>query len=545
MNRETLFNEFLDELGSQSLARFGLNIFNNSYGALVESGKLTTNIFKEAKQHGKNPNGFGQLFETIHVGKQNIQNVKNKTGVYTFTTDELAAINRVYKGEKFDTLNEEKTKTITANYSEKEMKKIINNPNLKGLMKTNHPIADTVSIDKNGKIIELSQLKAISGSIFSKEQDRYFDAIEKVKLTSVTVDEETYNKAKLDIKKLEEKIKIAPEEKKEILKERLQEKQKKFNYLKKNGNNHTNPQQAVNNVIKIQIGESIENIYMTGGSDAIIVALSTFASGVIYEMRSEFIDKNHEDIKIRIERILKAVLKNSSEAFTRGASFGIVDSLVVIVSQLLSKIGGHLKNLWGNLRKSVKSIWNAICDFISGKIKSKKELIKIILKSLFSSIIVAFGVILEEKIFSFLSPILTPLVASPLSIAISIFVCSFGVIAFSHTIDLTLDAFFGICAAAEMAKKRKEEIQKIYNDIMPKMLENQEKLKNFTNNYLYKLKINEETNFNGICKSMEKDDYVLANQYIIAFAQEFEIKGLFTAQKEFDNFMLDNKTLKI
>ncbi|EKT0453602.1 TPA: hypothetical protein R8930_001170 [Campylobacter jejuni] len=71
MNNRALFDELMDELNTQSLARFNFNIFNlNTYAAMVESAKLTTNMQKDIKQHGKNPNGFGQFFETLEVGKK-------------------------------------------------------------------------------------------------------------------------------------------------------------------------------------------------------------------------------------------------------------------------------------------------------------------------------------------------------------------------------------------------------------------------------------------------------------------------------------------
>ncbi|HEC1823626.1 TPA: hypothetical protein R1751_000170 [Campylobacter jejuni] len=94
MNNRALFDELMDELNTQSLARFNFNIFNlNTYAAMVESAKLTTNMQKDIKQHGKNPNGFGQFFETLEVGKKNIKSAYFQTGEQTYTTDELAAIN--------------------------------------------------------------------------------------------------------------------------------------------------------------------------------------------------------------------------------------------------------------------------------------------------------------------------------------------------------------------------------------------------------------------------------------------------------------------
>ncbi|EID8139956.1 hypothetical protein LCF65_001085 [Campylobacter jejuni] len=555
MNNRALFDELMDELNTQSLARFNFNIFNlNTYAAMVESAKLTTNMQKDIKQHGKNPNGFGQFFETLEVGKKNIKSAYFQTGEQTYTTDELAAINHFQQNKNFNTLNDEKTQTIMANYSDEEIQNIAKNQNLFQEAKTNHPLIDIITIDKNGKVTQSSQLKAIGHSIFSSKYNKYYDGIKNNQLTSIIVDEQTYNNAELEIQNLKDRIKNAPKEKQEILRKQLQEKEWKFKCLEKGSNkekagyqkdtNHTNTKSPINESIKTQAMQTGIHIAQTGISEATIVALSTFASGVIYEMHSEFIKKNHENIEIRIKRILNIVIQKSLDAFQRGASFGVLDSIITIISQIFKKIGGHLKSLWSNIRKSLKSIWNAIWDFINGKIKSKKDLIKIILKSLFSAIIITFSITVEEQISALLSPILTPLIASPLAIAVSIFLCSFAVVAFAHTIDVTLDAFFSICASVEMAKKRKEEIEAIYNCIMPKMIENQNKLEKFISNYLDKLKINSHSNFKAICESMQKHNYALANQYILLLAKEFDITNLFKTQKEFDHFMLSNETLK-
>ncbi|MCV3456437.1 hypothetical protein [Campylobacter sp. CNRCH_2016_0050h] len=175
MNTVSLFDELLEELGTQSLARLDLNIFNtSSYEAYMESTKLTTNMQKATQQHGNNPNGFGQLYETLEVGKENISNAYNKNKNRSFTTDELAEISKVFKGENIDLYKKE---TILANYSDEEIKNLTNNVNLDNLTKTNHTIVDTVTLNEKGEIAKTEQLKAVNDSIFGKEYNRYFEAI--------------------------------------------------------------------------------------------------------------------------------------------------------------------------------------------------------------------------------------------------------------------------------------------------------------------------------------------------------------------------------
>ncbi|HEC1764134.1 TPA: hypothetical protein R1722_000862 [Campylobacter lari] len=636
MNTVLLFDELLEELGTQSLARLPINIFNiNSYEAYMESVKLTTNMQKATQQHGNNPNGFGQFYETLEVGKENISNAYNKNKNRSFTTDELAEISKVFKEENIDLYKKE---TILANYSDEEIKNLTNNVNLDNLTKTNHTIVDTVTLNEKGEIAKTEQLKAVNDSIFGKEYNRYFEAIKNGNLDYIKTDKETYERAQKEIEKLESTIEKAPEEKKSTLEKKLQEYKSKFsfltqgserekagytqeeskdktitikksddifskkheddfnkikngeidyivvnkkiyenaqkeieklestiekaseeekeslkkeletkkeifNHLKKNEpTNHTDKDNALKEVYIIQAKQAAINVFQTGASDAGVVVLSTFASGVIAELKSEFIKKEHEDFEVRFKRLLSRVIESGKDAFIRGASYGIIDVIVGIASQYFKRIGGHLKALWKNLRSSLKSIWNAIYAYITGKIKSFDELIKVILKSLFSAIMTIFAIALEEQICQALGG---SQLAQILSIGISIFICSLAVVLFYKTVEITINSFVAIFAKANLAKARREEVEMVFDKIMPKMIENQESLEIFIDDYMRDLKNTSNMSFQELQTALNNSNYTQANQSIINLAEKFGVDDLFKTRKEFDDFMFSNENLKI
>ncbi|MCV3472172.1 hypothetical protein [Campylobacter sp. CNRCH_2015_0338h] len=541
MNTVSLFDELLEELGTQSLARLPINIFNiNSYEAYMESVKLTTNMQKATQQHGNNPNGFGQFYETLEVGKENISNAYNKNKNRSFTTDELAEISKVFKEENIDLYKKE---TILANYSDEEIKNLTNNVNLDNLTKTNHTIVDTVTLNEKGEIAKTEQLKAVNDSIFGKEYNRYFEAIKNGNLDYIKTDKETYERAQKEIEKLESTIEKASEEEKESLKKELETKKEIFNHLKKNEpTNHTDKDKALKEVYIIQAKQAAINVFQTGASDAGVVVLSTFASGVIAELKSEFIKKEHEDFEVRFKRLLSRVIESGKDAFIRGASYGIIDVIVGIASQYFKRIGGHLKALWKNLRSSLKSIWNAIYAYITGKIKSFDELIKVILKSLFSAIMTIFAIALEEQICQALGG---SQLAQILSIGISILICSLAVILFYKTVEITINSFVAIFAKANLAKARREEVEMVFDKIMPKMIENQESLEIFIDDYMRDLKNTSNMSFQELQTALNNSNYTQANQSIINLAEKFGVDDLFKTRKEFDDFMFSNENLKI
>ena len=96
MSNKAIHEEIIDEIGTQTLARFGLNIFSlNTYGAYSASVKATNIISDTYERHKNNKVGFGQYFEDIDVGQKNIASVLLNKGEKTYTTDELADIKKV------------------------------------------------------------------------------------------------------------------------------------------------------------------------------------------------------------------------------------------------------------------------------------------------------------------------------------------------------------------------------------------------------------------------------------------------------------------
>lgn len=301
--------------------------------------------------------------------------------------------------------------------------------------------------------------------------------------------------------------------------------------------NHTDGNKALNTVYKIQAKESLNNIVQTGASDALAVALSVLGSSVVCEIEDEFVKNNHEDFTKRIERIISNVINAAKGAFARGAGFGVLDALVAIASQIFKQIGGKIKEIWSNLRNAAKSIWNALWDYISGKIKTFKDFIKVALKAIFSMVVALYAMSLESQITAYLSPILSPLVANIVGTALTIFICAFTVVVFSRTLEISINGFFAICAKAEMAKKRREEIEALYDKIMPQMIENRENLEKYLNDYISDLEQRSELSFNDLQLALTSDNYSKANDSICKLAELYGVKGLFKNNKEFVEFL--------
>ncbi|MDE6045547.1 MAG: hypothetical protein K2F85_08570, partial [Helicobacter sp.] len=421
MAHKELYEEVIDEIGTQTLARLGLNIFNvNTYAAYSASVTMTNDTARAYNQHKANAQGFGYYFEELDGGIRNVKDSLLGAGNKTYTTDTLADIKKTQEilrdGKNLANLNADdraKVEHILANYPDevKDMDFSDSDSDLSKLAKKNHHTTDTVTIDKNGKVIQTSQLKVIKKTD-DLLKDRYLEGNSAV--DELKVPFEDYKKHKEELEKMIAKGKDSSDPK-AIEKARKAE----IALEKLNANNVCNRLMCENPRITAVTTQAIVvsgHVVQAGASDAIVAAMTTFASGVVYEIKnmceSQTID-SEISIMDRIKRLLQKVLDSFKGTFVRGAGFGIIDTIMGVLGQFFTFCVARVRTLWHNIRASAKSIYNGIYDYASGKITNMRELLSTILKSIFSAAWALSAVALEQKLELMLpfGTILAPLFA--------------------------------------------------------------------------------------------------------------------------------------
>ena len=210
---KSLHEEIINEIGTQTLARFGLNIFSlNTYEAYGASVTATNIVSDTYSRHKNNDKYYGQTFEDLDVGQRNIKSGFFNNGEKSYTTDEIADIKKVNdilsSDKKFDNLNikdQQKVNFIKSTYTEQEIKEISNNKNLNFTKNDNS--TDVITLDKDGNVIHKSQHKVIKDTD-GLLKERYLENND-----SFTVPFDDYKKHRAN---LEEKInnpKISNDEK--------------------------------------------------------------------------------------------------------------------------------------------------------------------------------------------------------------------------------------------------------------------------------------------------------------------------------------------
>ncbi|MFC3848054.1 hypothetical protein ACFOPX_05885 [Helicobacter baculiformis] len=468
MTTKAFYEEVIEEIGTQTLARLGLNIFSfNTYGAYGASVAMSADSFRAYERHKNNPQYFGQTFEELDTGQRNIQDALSNTGHKTYTTDTLADIKKVQgilashkKLENLSPKDQAKVEHILAYYGDEVQH--MDFSKLDDLARTNHNTTDTLTPDKKGNVINTAQLKVIKDTK-GLLKDRYLESGVDLRMPY-----EDYKHHKENLEKM-------------VANGGAQAQKAQQALDKLNANNTTNRWMCENPRVSALMTQSVAasgHIAQAGLSDAIVFSLSTLANGIVWEIKDAYAKHPIDtDISIleRIKRLLSKTLEAFKSAFARRAGFGAIDVVVGIVGQIFKSIAGSLRQLWHALRNVAKSIYNGIFSYIKGEIKSFRDLLKTILKSLFGAAWVVGVVGLERSLeakLAVIAPPLAPFVAPILAIVAG----AFAVVVSHRSIDMALDSLFGAFAARDRAKLRAEEITQLVETHLPALVAKREEL---------------------------------------------------------------------
>lgn len=531
---KALHEEIINEIGTQTLARLGLNIFSfdtyNAYGASVTMSNEASRAFN---QHKNNPQAFGQYFEELDIGMENIKSAFFNTGEKTYTTDTLFEIQKAQQqikdGKKLKGEQKIKFDSIIEIYGDEVKNMDFNAPDIQALIQSdtregkgkalkNHTNTDTVTFDKNGKIIKKAQLKVIKDTEGLLE-DRYLQNNDELKMP--------FDDYKRHKENLEEMIKN-PKNSQEKAKA-----QKALEMLNKNNFANRiicdNPRATA---VITQSAVASAHIAQAGASDAVMVALSTLASGAVYEIKDALSGNSSTNIETRIKRLINAViksLKEAKEAFVRGAGFGGIDVIIGILGQIFNSIAGKLKVIWKELRSAAKSIYNAIYEYATGKISSFEKLLSVIIKGFFSASIIITSTGVESKLEIALAPLITPFVASFVAPVLTIIIGSIAVVAMSKMVDFALETLFGVFAQAEISKKRYDEIEALCEKMLPNIIADREKLEARIKQTHYERKLKFDISFEGYKQAVldknNEQSFEYLNEICKLYGAELEYKS--------------------
>lgn len=614
-----IYEEVIDEIGTQTLARIGLNIFSfstyNAYGASVtmtnntmyqhdrKKGMLapelkdddTDETYNQKLKNGKSTYR-GYMYETLEEGFQNVNNAFLNKGDKTYTTDTIYDIRNtarfIQDGKKLEKLNEEdraKFDHIMQNYGDEVNDVLKGNDNFGNFSKCDM-VTDLVTYDKDGNVINKQQLKVSNNTkvLLAKEQtpeldengneikipkrdkdgniktDKNGNICYSKKMTdkldkngkpiykylgkdefgndrdvNLKVPFDDYKRHRENLEEMINDSKTDPETKESA----------KMALDKLNKSNYANRLMCDNpraTAILTQSAVASSHIVSVGTSDGVVVALSTLANGTIYEIKDMF-SENGEKISItqRLKRLINKVIEAFKSTFKRGAGFGGIDAIVGVLSQIFKSISVKIRYIWKNLRNSAKSIYNAIYDFITGKTKTYMDLVSAIIKALFSFTTIISSIGLETQIEAVLSPIITPVIASFVAPVLAIIAGAFAVVLGTRAIDSAINFLFGVYADLIKSRERRAQIEKVIDEFLPQLIEDNEKLETLIKTKFKDMKLKLDSSFADLQNAIISSNSTLFINSLVQINEIYGQKLKYVSFEEFDQAMISDSAIKI
>ena len=181
-------------------------------------------------------------------------------------------------------------------------------------------------------------------------------------------------------------------------------------------------------------------------------------------------------------------------------------------------------------------------EFIDGKIKSLADLVAACLKALFVVASAGIALLLEAK--------LTPLMAaipggSVLAAIIAAVVAGVMIVIGNRCIDGIVRALFGIFNSGAIARRRRQEIQKVCEEAIPQLIEDRERLQALVDSHFAERDALLDATFEDMQSARENQDFDGFLKNLITLNEAYGKVLPWASFEEFDEFMLDDsQTLK-
>jgi len=269
------------------------------------------------------------------------------------------------------------------------------------------------------------------------------------------------------------------------------------------------------------------------------VALASFANGLIIEIQDAIETQNY-DISKRMSRILIQVLTSIESSFNNE----IISNITHVLNEMFNSFFSSIDHIFNETINSSKIITESLYKCAIGEL-TIEESFMFIIKSILSAIIAVGAVALEKKLYAFLSPIVSPLLAEVLSISFSILAAAFAVVASMKFIEKMKEILLLKIAQLNKASLKYKEIEEVCNTLIPQLIKDREKIMQIYNeNLLYKEEIfrNSFYNFKKAINENNIDSVLKELSQINALYGEVL---QFSTFEEFDEFMMSDEVLKL
>ena len=466
--------------------RRGLDLYENRAKAV---GDLA-----DAKAGANESKTKGNRFEALYAAERREQ------GKVGWTTDQLARL------AKDDPLFEKY-------------------PKLREYARLNHPQTDYVEVGNDGEL-NRSQLKFhddVGGGITEFECDPDNDSY-------IVPDDQL---SEYD-KKLKEKIEKTTD------KSKRQELQHIRDNIRGSGMDKHDAESPSKYVTTKTVKDASKRVVASVGVGVVSDVVVFSCGGAAWEIRDAYQNPDTMSILERCERLLAAIWEKIRTSFKDRSLREIGSEVIAILASVLT---APLRMAEAAIKEIVSVVRRLWTDFVGGKIKCVSDLIAACLKALVALGIVGVAIALESK----LSPLLGGVPGGGvLAAVVAAVVAGVMIVLANRSIDGVIQGLMSIFNAGVIARRRREEIERICEEALPKLVEDRERLQALADRYFAERESLLDATFEDIRSAGDDDDFDGFLKGLITINAAYGKLLPWASFAEFDELMLDDdRALKL
>ena len=276
-------------------------------------------------------------------------------------------------------------------------------------------------------------------------------------------------------------------------------------------------------------------------TSGVISDIAVFAcGGAAWEIRDAYRNPGIMSLLERCKRLLLAIwerIKTSLKSrLWREIGSEILTGLISVLTAPLKMATAAIEKIASVLRR----LW---MEFVDGKIKSLADLVAACLKALFVVASAGVALLLEAK----LSPLMAAIPGGDvLAAVIAAVVAGVMIVIGNRCIDGIVRALFGIFNAGAIARQRRQEIQKICEEAIPRLIEDRERLQALVDSHFAEREALLDATFEDMHSTRENQDFDGFLKSLITLNEAYGKALPWVNFEKIDEFMLDDsRTLKL
>ena len=266
-------------------------------------------------------------------------------------------------------------------------------------------------------------------------------------------------------------------------------------------------------------------------TDVALIAIG----GVAWEIREAYRDPGAMTLMERVDRLLRVVWSKIRSAIKDRA---LREIGFEALSMGVSMLAAPLKMARAAVSKILSTAQRLWMDFVAGKIKSLADVVSAILKAVYSVACIGVAIAVER----YLSTVLGVVPGGEmLSAVLAAAVAGVIIVIGNHGIEAIVQGLAALSARAELARRRREEIERFCAQAIPRMIADRDRLEDLVDRHLAERGIALDCAFADMGEARDDEDLGRFLDALKALNPGLPWSSL----AEFDALMLSDQPVKL